>query len=1138
MNLLSFKFTFKTNLFLAASKLAIKSSPISPNILSHNEGWYLVRFLVALTISRILEIQSQTDLSFTSVNQVQPGCYAFFLTNEQFSCLIKIPEISIELLPQNIFLHKDSKLLGYEDNDDRSNSPFIKKCLVKSIPYWSPQNPKIEYTQKSTDLYVAFCDCSLLEGDSRIISLSPYKGRFAKNRYNKGFMQSGREDAVWENGSLVGHHPIYDLGIHGENQYIAVIDTGVDIFHPFFHDPNKEVQFNVTMEDHRKVYAYYNFADAQDGTNGHGTHTAGTAAGECYSESSALSLYNGMAPKAKLYIIDIGFGPSDLSAEFDNDQLYQMMYDDNVCISSNSWGLDLKDYTRPDTVLYDRMAYLHPNLIFAFAAGNEGNRYPRYYTINSPGDSKNVLSIGGVTRPRFVSIENTNLYIFETDGKQTTVKINQASKYSALLTHRTRGNPMKPYMNMTVMRYSQNITDYDSSIVVFENNGDSINAGLIMSVALKANQLNISVVVHNIQNFDQEYNSNYHAPIPILQTVDQNDFFNYIGKTASLYEKIDTSPDNYHIHLASYSSIGPSEFGFCKPDVLVTGDAFSAAGNRRDLSTGSLVSKSGTSMATPAASGMLALFRQFYTDGFYPLREKTENKGFIPTSSLLRATMINSAWPFKSDNYGPNIETGFGIPNMSTTLLESLRIIKEEKIKSREKHKYIISITQTDAPLRITMAYLDPPVSELSLFALFADLDLIVISPSGKVYTGNQRPENQQEMTNTIERVIVHKEQVETGEYSILISCSEFSDSFIDSISYSLVINGPFDHFDFITNPGTLPIHKVERCEFECKNGGRCENGTCVCDRDHTGFDCSSTVKTYNANINHNVLISPPKIEFLKIYVGHVTAKTKIVFNAKIMTTDSKAAAFIYLSENPFYSTSSKGLLPTYLTSNIPANDTLILPDEYLPANLTVFAAIRGVSYTAYNMIINITTSIKTDQDMTTPITQTSSPITQTPSPVTQTFSPDTQTSSPVTQISSPVTPTNIPTNTELPPQPNSPLITEPNSETSSCHFDFISSLPQSNNNDEFETFMEISSVVNESNESSHKLHEKKSVERFFSLIFLFVFFATLTLIVSLILFGYFLYNGRERSLIQDPFKRKENPVLQIDEKDILSIEL
>src|SRR5204862_5029624 len=62
---------------------------------------------------------------------------------------------------------------------------------------------------------------------------------------------------------------------------------------------------------------------------------------------------------------------------------------------------------------------------------------------------------------------------------------------------------------------------------------------------------------------------------------------------------------------------------------------------------------SGTSMASPAAAGMAALVRQYYTDGNYPTGAPVTANRFMPTAALVKATMLNSTAVMTGTGAGP-----------------------------------------------------------------------------------------------------------------------------------------------------------------------------------------------------------------------------------------------------------------------------------------------------------------------------------------------------------------------------------------------------------------------------------------------------------------------------------------------------
>ena len=88
--------------------------------------------------------------------------------------------------------------------------------------------------------------------------------------------------------------------------------------------------------------------------------------------------------------------------------------------------------------------------------------------------------------------------------------------------------------------------------------------------------------------------------------------------------------------------------------------------------------------------------------------------------------------------------------------------------------------------LRATVAWIDPPATSSSAEQLVNNLDLRVISPSGKKFY--MWSENKWDTVNVIERVIVDVEDVnESGTWLVRVRSRSFS---TDDQSYSLVVTG------------------------------------------------------------------------------------------------------------------------------------------------------------------------------------------------------------------------------------------------------------------------------------------------------------------------------------------------------------
>jgi hypothetical protein len=92
-----------------------------------------------------------------------------------------------------------------------------------------------------------------------------------------------------------------------------------------------------------------------------------------------------------------------MSGDIDSSELFGRL-SRSLSISSNSWGY-VNIGTEDVTVEFDAIVNGSPNLLFSFAAGNDGQS--GYFTVDAPVDSKNCLSVGSVNAPYAAKLEDS-----------------------------------------------------------------------------------------------------------------------------------------------------------------------------------------------------------------------------------------------------------------------------------------------------------------------------------------------------------------------------------------------------------------------------------------------------------------------------------------------------------------------------------------------------------------------------------------------------------------------------------------------------------------------------------------------------------------------------------------------------------
>jgi len=192
--------------------------------------------------------------------------------------------------------------------------------------------------------------------------------------------------------------PVWQMGLHGEGQIVAVMDSGLDYNSCWF----REIGSAPPGPAHRKVIDYELWGgNAYDGCeNGHGTHVCGTLAGDQSYVNAGVYDYNGIAYAAKIVLQDVGADDNwacNTGAVEIPDTLYVAYadaYDHGARIHTNSWGGGVNTYNEycadVDAFMWD-----HPDFLLVFAAGNWG---PSSGSITYPGTAKNCLTVGATRR--------------------------------------------------------------------------------------------------------------------------------------------------------------------------------------------------------------------------------------------------------------------------------------------------------------------------------------------------------------------------------------------------------------------------------------------------------------------------------------------------------------------------------------------------------------------------------------------------------------------------------------------------------------------------------------------------------------------------------------------------------------------
>jgi serine protease AprX len=159
--------------------------------------------------------------------------------------------------------------------------------------------------------------------------------------------------------------------ITGEGVTVAVVDTGIDAGHP---DLDYEEKTIINLKQDKPGRPFYEIENS-DTSYGHGTHCAGTIAGNGDASAGARA---GVAPDAKLIGLCVGDVGITLTNTLDGlDWVYQNSKKPNpldIKVVSNSWGGGAAQYNPEDaqSKICQKLTYEN-NVVVVFAMGNAGS---------------------------------------------------------------------------------------------------------------------------------------------------------------------------------------------------------------------------------------------------------------------------------------------------------------------------------------------------------------------------------------------------------------------------------------------------------------------------------------------------------------------------------------------------------------------------------------------------------------------------------------------------------------------------------------------------------------------------------------------------------------------------------------------
>ncbi len=176
--------------------------------------------------------------------------------------------------------------------------------------------------------------------------------------------------------------------------------------------------------------------------------------------------------------------------------------------------------------------------------------------------------------------------------------------------------------------------------------------------------------------------------------------------------------------VASFSSWGPTDDGRLRPDLVapgtqITGDLGVTSTNQTVF--GPYYVTSGTSMATPAVSGAIAILLEDFRDA--------NPAAPTPTPSMFKAILLHTASDIAPA--GPDYQTGYGSLRIADAVdhLRTGQFI-EATLTSAGVYSCWIDVPPDAPAVKATLAWDDAPGAPLAPSALVNNLDLRLYSPT------------------------------------------------------------------------------------------------------------------------------------------------------------------------------------------------------------------------------------------------------------------------------------------------------------------------------------------------------------------------------------------------------------------------
>lgn len=424
-------------------------------------------------------------------------------------------------------------------------------------------------------------------------------------------------------------------GITGEGMKVGIIDSGIQASHPFFDPEDYSLLPGFPIADNSsnqscttkkiivaRAYPKPPGPDACADNNGHGTHVAGTVAGNAGTSATigivTIDGLSGVAHRARLGNYNVF--PND-QASARSVEIIRAIEDavgDGMDVLNMSLGGPVHQPQQGDPLAQAVNAAAEAGVVVAVAAGNAG---PGFYTVSSPGNASGALTAAASTNPHFLGIPVTWAGLAE----PLAAVLGQFGDFIPAVS----GRPLANYNNAaagaapgaSTQACSAATVSHTGQIVV-------IDRGVCtFSTKIRNAQLAGAIAVLMVNNSPGDPVAMAQDGTPDQPTID-GAMVRQINRltlrtaaaagttvtvdgTAAAYSGTTPNADI----IAGFSSVGPVAFdNRFKPDVTAPGVNVLSSTVDPDTPVFDWAFFQGTSMATPHIAGAAALLKQLHPD--------------------------------------------------------------------------------------------------------------------------------------------------------------------------------------------------------------------------------------------------------------------------------------------------------------------------------------------------------------------------------------------------------------------------------------------------------------------------------------------------------------------------------------------